>query len=571
MWVNYASSERIVAPIVKDARDEVEARTGGDCQVQIIASDGLVLEDLDAAAILALNLRDRGDEASRRAVAGESGFTLKATGTGGEQVNGFAPSAGALGFAGYDWSVLVRQDTGLALAQVGALQVEPIQIGALIAAAAALAAFLLSPRFSRPIVEACGVMEALARGDLDRKASVRSDDEIGRMGAAVNRTRDVVSMLSTQTKALIDAAKDGRLAERADARKFEGSYHDLCQGLNDLLAAVVAPLQEANDVLQKVGRGDLTVRMTGSYRGEHARVSEALNGTLGTMERAIGSIAQNADGLNASAEGMAQTARAMSDGARECTQQANVASDAATQISANLNTVATAVEEMSASVREISKNSSEASRVATGAVEDIRATDTSVQRLGASSAEIGNVAKLITSIAEQTNLLALNATIEAARAGEAGRGFAVVANEVKELAKQTAKATQDIGNRIHSIQGDTQSAVTAIAKIRDVIAQIAEYQNSIASAVEEQSTTTDQISNNLREVAQGSKEIANSIAGVAEVTRKSEETAERTDTSSRELGQMALGLQQLVGQFRIGVQAAAARTAAPDRERLAAS
>jgi methyl-accepting chemotaxis protein len=243
--------------------------------------------------------------------------------------------------------------------------------------------------------------------------------------------------------------------------------------------------------------------------------------------------------------------RAMTDGAKECTSQANIVSGAATTISVNLNTVASAVEEMSASVREISKNSSEASRVATGAVDDIRETDASVQRLGASSAEIGNVVKLITSIAEQTNLLALNATIEAARAGEAGKGFAVVANEVKELAKQTALATQDIGSRINAIQGDTHSAVTAIAKIRDVISKIAEYQNSIASAVEEQSATTDQISNNLREVAQGSKEIADSIAGVAEVTRKSEQAAERTDTSSRELGQMALGLQQLVGQFTI--------------------
>ncbi|MSP15073.1 MAG: methyl-accepting chemotaxis protein [Myxococcales bacterium] len=567
IWVNYASWSRIVDPILDDCRHHMKERSGRDPHVEVLTANGLVLAADDATEILRANRVDQGLTAAKRAASETSGFTIEA-GDGGEMVNGFAKSIGALGFAGYGWTALVREHTSDALATLGALRTEPIRLGVLIALLIGGAAFALSPRFTRPIVDVCGVVEALARGELDREAKVTSNDEIGRVAVAVNKTREVLSGLAKQTTALIEAAKDGRLADRAAADRFQGSYRGICQGMNELLETVVQPIQEASSVLQQIGKGDLTARMQGDYRGEHAKIKEALNGTVATMQRAIGSISENADGLNRSAEGMNRTASGMNAGAAECTEQANVASGAATQISANLNTIATAVEEMSASVREISRNSSDASRIASVAVSDVHATDASVQQLGASSLEIGNVVKLITSIAEQTNLLALNATIEAARAGEDGRGFAVVANEVKELAKQTATATQDIGTRITAIQGDTKSTVGAIAKIRDVISKIAEYQNSIASAVEEQSATTDQISNNLREVARSSNEIAHSIAGVAGVTKKSKENAEQTNLSSVQLGQMSLALQRLVGQFKIG-STSARKALAPVAEPVA--
>ena len=205
----------------------------------------------------------------------------------------------------------------------------------------------------------------------------------------------------------------------------------------------------------------------------------------------------------ASAQELTSVSQQMAANAEETAAQANVASAAAEQVSKNVTTVATGAEEMGASIKEIAKNANEAARVATSAVKVAEKTNATVAKLGESSAEIGNVIKVITSIAQQTNLLALNATIEAARAGEAGKGFAVVANEVKELAKQTAKATEDISRKIEAIQADTKGAVEAIAQIGKIINQINDIQNTIASAVEEQTATTGEISRNVGRGGQG--------------------------------------------------------------------
>jgi methyl-accepting chemotaxis protein len=205
---------------------------------------------------------------------------------------------------------------------------------------------------------------------------------------------------------------------------------------------------------------------------------------------------------------------------------------------------------MGASIKEIAKNTSEATRIATAAVSTAESTNATIQKLGQSSAEIGQVIKVITTIAQQTNLLALNATIEAARAGEAGKGFAVVANEVKELAKETAKATEDISGKIEAIQSDTKAAVEAIGEIGTVINQINDIQNTIASAVEEQSATTNEISRNLAEAAKGGMDITRNITGVAEAAHSTTAGAGETQKSAKGLEGMAAELQELVSQFK---------------------
>ncbi|HVJ81971.1 MAG TPA: methyl-accepting chemotaxis protein, partial [Planctomycetia bacterium] len=223
---------------------------------------------------------------------------------------------------------------------------------------------------------------------------------------------------------------------------------------------------------------------------------------------------------------------------------------AAEEVSGNVSTVAAGAEQMGASIKEIAKNAAEAAKVGSAAVRVAETTNDTIGKLGESSAEIGNVVKVITSIAQQTNLLALNATIEAARAGEAGKGFAVVANEVKELAKQTAKATEDIGHKIETIQSDTAGAVRAIGEIGRIIGQINDIQNAIAGAVEEQTATTGEINRNISEAARGSEEIARNVAGVAVAAQGATEGAADTQRASGELSRLAESLQSLVSRFK---------------------
>ncbi len=237
----------------------------------------------------------------------------------------------------------------------------------------------------------------------------------------------------------------------------------------------------------------------------------------------------------------------MRQNAQETTHQATLASGAAEQVSTNAQALATAVEEFNSSIKEISGNTSRAASVASEAVAAANRTNGTITKLGESSAEIGNVIKVINSIAEQTNLLALNATIEAARAGEAGKGFAVVANEVKELAKQTSEATEDIIRKIAMIQDDTQQAVQAISQVTGIIRQINESQNAIASAVEEQSAMTGEISRNISEVAAGSGEIARNISLVAEAAQSTSQGTENTLRAASDIEDVAQQLMELVG------------------------
>jgi len=268
------------------------------------------------------------------------------------------------------------------------------------------------------------------------------------------------------------------------------------------------------------------------------------------LQALLKQVTESATVLASAAHELTSVSQQMAANAEETAAQANVASAAAEQVSHNVATVATGAEEMGASIKEIAKSANEAARVATSAVKVAERTNATVAKLGESSAEIGNVVKVITSIAQQTNLLALNATIEAARAGEAGKGFAVVANEVKELAKQTAKATEDISRKIEAIQGDTKGAVEAIAQIGKIINQINDIQNTIASAVEEQTATTGEISRNVAEAAQGSSEIAQNITGVAQAARSTTEGASNTKSSADEMSKIARNLQKLVSQFK---------------------
>lgn len=279
---------------------------------------------------------------------------------------------------------------------------------------------------------------------------------------------------------------------------------------------------------------------------QEKRERDLTDGLKGT----ISSVSTNAQALASAAEELTAVSQQMSSNSEETAAQSNVVASAAEQVSKNVATVATSAEEMSASVKEIAKNANDAAKVATDAVKVASETNKTVTKLGESSIEIGKVIKVITSIAQQTNLLALNATIEAARAGEAGKGFAVVANEVKELAKQTATATEDISQKIEAIQTDTKGAITAIDQIGKIIGQINDISNTIASAVEEQSATTNEIARNANEAAKGSTEISKNILNVSQAAKNTTEGANNTLTAATELSRLSAELKKVVDQAR---------------------
>ena len=269
------------------------------------------------------------------------------------------------------------------------------------------------------------------------------------------------------------------------------------------------------------------------------------------LEQIMEGVADNSQQLASSAEQLTAVSQQMAGNAEETATQVNVVSAATEEVTSNVQVAATGSEEMSASIREIAKSSAAAAKIAKQAVDVADSANSTIKDLGDSSVEIGKVIKVITSIAQQTNLLALNATIEAARAGEAGKGFAVVANEVKELAKQTAVATEDISSKIEAIQTGSQGAVEAIAEVSTIIAQINDISNTIASSVEEQTATTNEISRNVSEAARGSAEIGQNITGVATAAESTTQGANDTLQAASGLSQMAAQLQELVGKFKL--------------------
>jgi methyl-accepting chemotaxis protein len=284
---------------------------------------------------------------------------------------------------------------------------------------------------------------------------------------------------------------------------------------------------------------------------EIGRACMALNTMKNSLANVIQLTAETAIRVASASDELFAAREQITANSEETSAQANVVSETARRVSENLQTVSVGAEEMAITIQSIATHAHEAASIASKAVETAQAATVTVAKLGNSSAEIGEVIKVITVIAQQTNLLALNATIEAARAGEAGKGFAVVANEVKELAKQTAKSSGDIGRKIAAIQADTKGAVEVIGTIAGVIHQINDISGTIATAVEEQSATTNEMKRNVGEAARGAGEISSSIGAVARVADGTSFRAQESQRAAQELADVAKLLSGLMSQFKI--------------------
>ncbi|GGK78402.1 methyl-accepting chemotaxis protein [Planomonospora parontospora subsp. parontospora] len=362
---------------------------------------------------------------------------------------------------------------------------------------------------------------------------------------------------------LIDLEESMNQAETAHARDTAEGFLTvmlLMCALAIVIAVAVAwwitrgitrPLAEAGTVMAAVADGDLTRRVNVASGDEVGRMGRSTNAALDRIGDVMTAFAHSAGELAGTSERIGMLSHRIADGAEESSAQTGVVAAAANEVSRNVQTVAAGSQEMGESIRQIAHNATEAAAVAARAVTAVETTTATVSRLGESSRMIGDVVKVITSIAEQTNLLALNATIEAARAGESGKGFAVVAGEVKDLAQETAKATEDISRRVEAIQADTAGAVTAIADVAQVIARINDYQTTIATAVEEQTATTNEMNRGVAEAAAGSGQIAENITGVASITRATSESVGESQRAAQDLSQVSERLRSLVAGFRL--------------------
>ncbi|GAA2674623.1 methyl-accepting chemotaxis protein [Actinoplanes palleronii] len=324
-------------------------------------------------------------------------------------------------------------------------------------------------------------------------------------------------------------------------------------GIALLLArSVVRPIERLRDRMAQIadGEGDLTQRAEVTRDDESGELAQAFNRFVEKVAGTVRGIAGSADQVRAAAQRLNETTIRLGADAARVSEKSGTAADATQTVDEGVQSVAAGAEEMNASIGEIASNAAQAAEVANNARTVAETTNRQVAELGTATDEIGDVVKLITSIAEQTNLLALNATIEAARAGEMGKGFAVVAGEVKELAQQTARATEEITNRITAIQSISGNAASAITQIVQVIATIGDYTTSIASAVEEQTATTTEMSRGVSDAAGNTGRVSDAIAEVNEVARKASANAREAQDAVAELSRLAGDMTSLVNTFR---------------------
>ena len=353
-------------------------------------------------------------------------------------------------------------------------------------------------------------------------------DAEGKPFKVVKHATDITSkkQFELEAKKVADRQQQEELARQDKADSLLQIVDAAAKGQLDATIDVVG-----NDALGQMGRGLQTL--------------------LDDLQSSMKAISENANTLSSASSELSAVSNEMRVNADNTTQQAKTAAKSATNVSGNVQVVASNVNQLDLSIREISKSASEAASIAGEAVKAAESANETVSQLGTSSAEIGKVVKVINSIAEQTNLLALNATIEAARAGEAGKGFAVVANEVKELAKETAKATEDIGMRIETIQSDTEGAVHAIGEITELINKVNEVSATIASAVEQQSATTGEISRSVRNANDSTLQISENVESVAKAAENTMQGAMNSQQAADELSLLANNLQGLVSKFNV--------------------